>query len=316
MKITVIGYGIQGRAQALNLRDSGHNVIIGNIDDAYKEEALTDKFDVFSVENAVESADVVFVLIPDGVQDTVLKESIWPNIADNACVVFAHGYWLAFECNSLPDGLDVLMIAPRYPGEQIRKAFKNDSGVPAFVDVAQNKTGNAEQILDELTLGLGFSKGGAIPLGFKQEAEIDLMIEQFMAPLFFASVESVYKALVEKGYPEEAVCMELYFSGELGAVRTMMGRDGLYTAFQNNASPTCQYGVASSRHRVWSKELDAVLQKQLERIVSGEFSKELSSKQDSCQDVVSSFVNSDIASRIKQTEESLKKQIVKPNFFK
>ena len=103
--------------------------------------------------------------------------------------------------------------------------------------------------------GLGFSKGGMINLSAKQETELDLFIEQFMAPTFFASAETSFNLLVENGFPKEAVALELYYSGELGAVRTMMGRDGLYEGFKNNASPTCQYGVSSSRNILWSEDM-------------------------------------------------------------
>ncbi len=133
------------------------------------------------------------------------------------------------------------------------------------------------------------------------------MIEQFMAPIFFSSVQTAFKELVSRGYPAEVVCLELYYSGELGAVRTMMGRDGLYSAFENNASPTCQYGVASSLSKVWSKDMQRVAKKQLDRIESGQFSNELINKD--TKKIINSFLNSKIAKKIKITEKKVRKKI-------
>ena len=131
-----------------------------------------------------------------------------------------------------------------------------------------------------------------------------------MAPTFFASAQAAYELLVEKGYPKEAVCMELYFSGELGAVRTMMGRQGLYKGFQNNASPTCQYGVSSSMKILWGQDMKKKASSQLERITSGDFSRELM-LHDHTDKVLNEFVNSDLAKDIKETEISVNKKIKK-----
>ena len=190
------------------------------------------------------------------------------------------------------------MIAPRMPGEQIRSTFLNGGGVPAFVSIVQNYSQTAQNTLYEMTESLGFSKAGVIEVSHQQEAEIDLFIEQFMAPTFFASVETAFELLLNKGYPKEAVCMELYYSGELGAVRTMMGRDGLYTAFKNNASPTCQYGVSSSRKLLWDHDMKDKALEQLRRITSGDFSRELTDKK-RAEESLDQFTNSDTAKEIK-----------------
>ena len=310
MRITVIGYGIQGRAQALNLRDSGHEVVIANRKDHYHENAINDGFEVVPIEKSITDSEIVFLLIPDAVQDQVLQEIIFPNIQKDTTLVFAHGYWLTYEAKNIPNDINVLMIAPRFPGEQIRQTYLMGGGVAAYVDIFQDSSNDSDETLKVLTDALGFSKGGVIQLSYKQEAEIDLFIEQFMAPTFFASAETAYELLVEKGYPKEAVCMELYFSGELGAVRTMMGRDGLYKGFQNNASPTCQYGVSSSRKTLWGEDMKEKALSQLERITSGDFSKELSSH-DVTAKVLNEFVNSDLAKDIKETEISVSKKIKK-----
>lgn len=309
MNITVLGYGIQGRAQSLNLRDSGHEITVGNINDKYLKIAIDDQMNTLSIKEASKNADVIFVLLPDAIQNKILKDEVFPNIKKDACLVFAHGFWLTYEAKNEDIDIDMLMIAPRYPGEQIRKLFLDGHGVPAYVDVANDKSGNAHHILKEMTKGLGFDKGGLINLPFKMETEIDLMIEQCMAPIFFSSVQAVFKELISRGYPAEAVIMELYYSGETGAVRTMMARDGLYEAFQNNASPTCQYGVASSISRVWDEKMNDVVKAQIDRIVSGDFSKELKTK--NTKSIVNNFIKSPIAKKIKETEKKINKMVSK-----
>lgn len=310
MKISIVGYGIQGRAQALNLRDSGNDVVIVNRDDSYAHAALNDGFEVLPVKQALEDAEVVFLLIPDAVQDAILETQIFPNLQQGATLIFAHGYWLTYEAKSIPPDINVLMMAPRFPGEQIRQTFLAGGGVPVYVDIAQDFSNTAEAILESLCRDLGYTKGGVIPLTYKQETEIDLFIEQFMAPTFFASAETAFQTLVENGYPREAVCLELYFSGELGAVRTMMGRHGLYKGFQDNASPTCQFGVASSREQLWGNEMKDKAAQALERIVSGNFSAELSDHSEA-EATVRGFVNSDVAVQIKTTEEDVQRLVKK-----
>lgn len=310
MKITVIGYGIQGRAQALNLRDSGNEVVIVNRDDSYLSSAIEDGFEVLPLKKGLQHSDVIFLLIPDAVQDEILESQIFPHIKSSATLVFAHGYWLTYQANSIPENIDVLMMAPRFPGEQIRSTYLNGTGVPVYVDIVQDFSKNAQNTLDSLSKDLGYTAGGVIPLSYKQETEIDLFIEQFMAPTFFASVETAFKLLVDKGYPEEAVSLELYYSGELGAVRSMMGRDGLYKGFQNNASPTCQYGVASGRQLLWGDEMVEKASRALSRITSGQFSRELSDHESS-KHVLESFVSSEIAEKIKSVERNIDKKITK-----
>ncbi len=310
MKITVIGYGIQGRAQALNLRDSGHEVTIANRKDSYHDAAKNDGFKVQDIDDSIKDAEVIFLLIPDAVQDKLLHEIIFPNMNSNSTLVFAHGYWLAFEASGIPENIDVLMIAPRFPGEQIRTTYEMGGGVPAYIDIAKDSSGKASKTMAELVESLGFSKGGTLELTCKQEAEIDLFIEQFMAPTFFASAETAFEVLVENGYPKDAVCLELYYSGELGAVRTMMGRNGLYKGFQDNASPTCQYGVSSSRNILWGEDMREKALSQLNRIRSGKFAEELSDHESSAK-VLSDFLDSRTAKTIKETEKSVDKKIKK-----
>lgn len=310
-KICILGFGIQGKAQAMNLRDSGHDVVIGNIKDKYAKDAEKCGFKVLSISKAVKCSKIIFVLLPDGIQNDIIKNQIFPNSNPGSTIIFAHGYWLRFEAGKIPKYYSIIMIAPRFPGRQIRDRYLLSSGVPAFVDIVQDSDGKAKKLCKVLCKSLGFSKGGIINISYKKEAEIDLYIEQFMAPLFFAAVENSFNYLTENGYPKEAVCMELYFSGELGAVRTMMGKYGLYKTMQKNASPTCQYGIASSIGKVWSKQLNSTIINQLKRIKSGKFKEELSNNKLATK-TIKKYLNSKISKKIRSAEMNLKKKLNKP----
>ncbi len=130
--IAIIGYGIQGRAQALNLRDSGYNVIIGNIRGKYFELAKQDKFKVFSIAKAAKQATIILFLIPDQAQKTIFNKSIKSNLSEGNLLVFAHGFSIYFNELDIPSNIDVGLLAPRMPGKPIREYYLNNSGVPAF----------------------------------------------------------------------------------------------------------------------------------------------------------------------------------------
>jgi len=278
-KVCVVGYGIQGRAQALNLRDSSVDVVISNRDDAYLEQAIKDGFDTIPFNIVTKVSDIVMLLIPDGAHKEFIKKYYTSGYKKGSLIIFAHGYSLRFEDLGIPSDVDIAMVAPRYPGQQIRDSYIERGGVPAFVDIVDNKSGECQDLTLAICDGIGFSKGGVLNVSYKEEAEIDLFIEQFMAPLFYSAVENSIKMLTEKGYSNMVACLELYFSGELGAVRTMMSQKGMYYAFRKNASPTCQYGVASRIDDIFGEELRGQMEYSLDRIVSGKFARDLQAEQ-------------------------------------
>tara|TARA_A100001011_G_C14305763_1_gene843041 strand:+ start:2528 stop:3529 length:1002 start_codon:yes stop_codon:yes gene_type:complete len=310
--VSVIGYGIQGRAQALNLRDSGLNTIIGNIEDEYYEKAQQDGFSVYSIKEAIKLSDVTLFLIPDGSHKNYIDKILFNLFKENSLLIFAHGYSLRFESLNLPKNIDIAMLAPRYPGKQIRESYLNGSGVPAFIDVFQDHTDQA--LLKLVTIGghIGFGKAGMIPISYSQEAEIDLFIEQFMAPVFYASIENAMDLLSEKGYPKILSCLELYYSGEVGAVRTQMGRYGLYEGLKMSASPTCKFGIANSVDKVFSKEFRTFMESQLENIRSGQFAKKLNEEEKLGYPKVKEFFNKRENNIIIKSEKQIDQIINKP----
>ena len=310
--VGVVGYGIQGRAQALNLRDSGVNVVISNRDDSYRTNAINDGFSVVNLDKIAEKSDVLMLLIPDSTHLGFIQKHFLQSYKTESLLIFAHGYSLRFEQLNLPDNIDIAMIAPRYPGQQIRDYYLQGSGVPAFVDIVKDVTSTGLPKTLALCKAIGFSKGGMLSVSYKEEAEIDLFIEQFMAPLFYSAVENSIEMLTKRGYSKLVACLELYFSGELGAVRTMMAKSGMYTAFKNNASPTCQFGVASRVEDVFIPELKEIMEKTLDRITSGQFAKELEREEKEGYPVVKKFFDRRKNNLITESEGELMKIIKRP----
>ena len=245
--VGVIGYGIQGRAQALNLRDAGVRVLVANRKDRYADQAAQDGFEAQPIAAVVRAADIVLFLIPDQAQADVYEASVKGALRPGAMLVFAHGYALRYRTVALREDCDVAMLAPRMPGHHIRSAFQRGGGVPAFVDVAQDATGRAWPTLLALAKAAGFTRAGVLKVSFAVEAELDLFIEQFLVASIVRHVYLGFKVLVEElGYPAVPTLMELYASGELAEVLKLAARMGIGEVFQRNASPTCQFGIAAN----------------------------------------------------------------------
>ncbi|MFX1452882.1 MAG: ketol-acid reductoisomerase [Promethearchaeota archaeon] len=274
--IGVIGYGNQGRAEALNLRDSGLNIIIGNIEDDYKKIAEDDGFKVFSIRDATKKSDIIMILIPDEIQSEVFNQDIMPNLRDNMVINFATGYNIAFQDTTNlipPDFVDVIMIAPRMIGIGVRDSYLKKEGFYSFIAVHQNASGNAKQILLELAKALGTTKKGAIETTFYQEAVLDLFTEQAFGPAFGQVLSNSIKCLIEAGYPPEAVFVELYMSGELSFTIKEMAETGIINQMDFH-SPTSQYGSLTRGANFMDLPLMEKMQRGLKQIESGKFAKE------------------------------------------
>lgn len=245
--VGIIGYGIQGRAQALNIRDSGLKVMIANRGDEYAKQALGDGFRVYDIDKLARIADVILFLIPDQAQSEVYRKSLKGRLRPGSMLVFAHGFALRYKTIDVPSDIDVAMLAPRMPGHQIRNYFLNGSGVPAFADVIQDKTRLAWKRLLSLSRAAGFTRAGVLRVDYKVETELDLFIEQFLVSALVKAIHTSFKVLVEEGhYPAVPVLMELCASGELAEVLKLASKVGIGKVFQKNASPTCQYGIAAN----------------------------------------------------------------------
>ena len=271
--VAVIGYGNQGRAQALNLRDAGVSVVVGNIVDTYRESALRDKQVVLNIDDAVRRADTVMVLLPDEVQLRVYEESVGPNLRAGMTLSFASGYNIHFRIIVPPKDVDVILLAPRTLGLTVRTTYAEGSGVPADVDVWQDYTGNAWQTLLALAKGIGCTRVGVLKSSFQEETDLDLFAEQALWPALLDCLLTAYEVLVEKGYSREAVVLELYGSGEAADIFREMAKQGLFEQMKHH-SPTSQYGVLSRRKGAAGSDLRQNMATALERIHDGSFARE------------------------------------------
>lgn len=271
-KIAVLGYGSQGAAQALNLRDSGYNVVIGNIDDEFAEKAKNDGFAVSNFHEAVIDSDVIFLLLPDQVHKDVYENSIKGFIKKEAMVVVAHGYSLNFGDLNIKGDHDVCLLAPRMPGAPIREQYIAGHGSPAFFAVEYDHSGLALEKLLKLADDLGFTKAGIIETSIAEETEIDLFIEQYFLPNIIGSIDRAFEYLVSNGFNPEVTLMELYASGEVGELLLRASRSGIHKIWEENASPTCRFGVMSNIDRVIPKDdANKKMSETLNNIKSGGF---------------------------------------------
>jgi len=271
--IAVIGYGNQGRAQALNLRDSGVSVIVGCIPDDYRKTAVQDGFPVMDIDAAVRQANIVMIIIPDEVQVAVYQDSIAPGLKPGMMLVFASGYNIRFGIIVPPKDVDVVMLAPRTLGMVVREVYVAGGGVPADVDVWQDATGSAWPTLLALAKGIGCTRAAVFKSSFQEETGLDLFAEQALWPALLDCLLTSYEVLVEKGYSPEAVALELYASGEAADIFRQMAQHGFFEQMKFH-SPTSQYGTLSRRPGAAGSDLRKHLEQALEKIRDGSFARE------------------------------------------
>lgn len=276
--IAILGYGNQGSSQARNLRDSGLDVIVGNVPDAYGDAALKDGFEVLSIADASARAQALFLLVPDEVMPEVYERDVAPHLQPGTLLNFAHGYNIAFKLIVPPAFIDVVLIAPRMIGTGVRDSYLSGAGFPSFVGVHQDATGRAKQRMLALAKAIGSTRAGCLEMSMRDEATLDLFTEQAFGPAFGRVMMTAIDTLVSAGYPQEAVLMELYLSGEMAYSFLKIREVGMLKQHELH-SHTSQYGTISRSVRY--ADLDPMLQQKmresLEEIRSGAFAKEWSS---------------------------------------
>jgi ketol-acid reductoisomerase len=226
--VAVIGYGNLGRSMALNFRDSGLAVTVGNLDDNYRAAAADDGFEVADVGEAAGLADVVYVLIPDEVIPGVFRDEIAPRLRKGACVCFASGYVVAYRLVQPPDGVDVLLLAPRMLGEEVRRTYTDGTGFLSYVSVERDATGKAKARLLGLTRAAGSLRRGAMQLTAAQEALLDLFVEQAFGAYLGVALQSAFQVGTQAGLPAEAMVVELYMSGEMARTLQAFADNGFF----------------------------------------------------------------------------------------
>ena len=278
-QVAVVGYGSQGHAHALNLRDSGVDVRIGLAEGSKsKAKAEADGLRVLSVADAVEEADVVMILTPDQVQRTVYAESIEPNLVAGDTLMFSHGFNIRFGYIQAPEGVDVVMVAPKAPGHTVRREYVAGRGIPDIVAVEQDASGKAWDLALSYAKAIGGTRAGVIKTTFTEETETDLFGEQaVLCGGMSHLVQAGFEVLTEAGYQPEIAYFEVLH--ELKLIVDLMWEGGI--AKQRwSISDTAEYGDYVSGPRVIDGGVKQRMQEVLGDIQSGAFAERFIADQD------------------------------------
>ena len=272
-KVAIIGYGSQGHAHALNLRDSGVDVVVGLRPTSKSvEHAKEQGLEVKSVPEAAAEADIIMILAPDQYQRTIWANDIEPNIKPGAAIAFAHGFNIHYGYIKAPEDVNVIMCAPKGPGHIVRRQFTEGSGVPDLACVAQDATGDAWDVAMSYCWGVGGARSGIIKATFAEETEEDLFGEQ--AVLCGGLVELVkagFETLTEAGYPEELAYFECYH--EMKMIVDLMYESGIH--FMNySISNTAEYGEYYAGPKVINEQSREAMKLILKRIQDGSFAQD------------------------------------------
>ena len=221
------------------------------------------------------------LLIPDQAHKDIFNNYILPNIKDGSMLVVAHGYSLYYKTIVPTEKMDVALLAPRMPGYPVRESYLNAGGVPAFMDIVQDFSNDAEMKVLGLAKALGFTRAGVLKVNYKVETELDLFIEQIISVSFLKAItESFHVLTKDYNYPPVATLLELYASGEMGEVLLKAAKDGITGTFKNNASPTCQFGMAINYETSMETNLRNKIDSVLDSIRSGSFAAKLDEEGD------------------------------------
>jgi ketol-acid reductoisomerase len=271
--IAIIGYGSQGHAHALNLKDSGLNVIVGlypGSKSAAKAEAAG--LTVKPVADAAQAADFIMILLPDEVQKTVYKNEIEPNLQAGNVLAFAHGFNIHFGQVVPPGNVDVVMIAPKGPGHLVRRTYEQGQGVPALFAVYQDASGQARDRAMAYARGIGGTRAGVLETSFREETETDLFGEQaVLCGGLSALIKAGFETLVEAGYQPELAYFECLH--EVKLIVDLVVEGGL-AQMRDSISNTAEYGDYTRGPRVVNDTTKAEMKKILQEIQSGQFARE------------------------------------------
>jgi ketol-acid reductoisomerase len=271
--VAIIGYGSQGHAHALNLKDSGVDVVVGLREDSSSvKEAEGHGLRVLGIADAASEGDLVMLLVPDELHRQVWESEVRDGIADGNMLLFGHGFSIHYGEIEPPPGVDVALAAPKGPGHLVRRQYTEGSGVPGLIAIHQDATGNAKQLALAYARGIGCTRGGVIETTFKDETETDLFGEQ--AVLCGGASELVqagFDTLVEAGYDPQMAYFECLH--ELKLIVDLMYEKGL-AGMRFSISNTAEYGDYTRGKRVITDDTRQNMKKILEEIQSGDFARE------------------------------------------
>jgi ketol-acid reductoisomerase len=271
--VAVLGYGSQGHAHALSLRDSGVDVRVGLLEGSKSRgKAEAEGLRVLTPSAAVEEADLIMVLAPDPVQRHLYKEAIEPNLVDGDALFFGHGLNIRYGLITPPSGIDVCMVAPKGPGHLVRRQFEEGRGVPVLLAVEQDATGKAWDLVKSYAKGIGGTRAGALKTTFKEETETDLFGEQVvLCGGLTELIKAGFETLVGAGYQPEVAYFECLH--EVKLIVDLMYEGGISKMYWS-VSETAEYGGYTRGPRVITDDTKAEMQKILGEIQDGEFARE------------------------------------------
>lgn len=271
--IAIIGYGIQGRGQALNLRDSGLNVIVSELEgtDNFRQ-AESDGFEPIDAKKAAKKADIIQILTQDHVQALVYKKAIRKNLKPGKALVFSHGFNIHFKQIVPPGEIDVFMVAPKGPGALVRSQYVEGKGVPCLVAIAQDSTGHALKTALAYAKGIGGARAGVIETTFKEETETDLFGEQaVLCGGATALIKAGFDTLVQAGYQPEIAYFECLH--ELKLITDLVYTTGIQ-GMRKRVSDTAEYGDVTRGRKIINEKTCKTMKKILLDIQSGKFARE------------------------------------------
>lgn len=270
--VAVLGYGSQGHAHAQNLRDSGVNVIVANRkDSANGKLAAKHGFDPMSVADAVKQADLIIATLPDEAQPEIFAKDIAPNLKKGATFGATHGFNVHFKTITVPEGVNVVMVAPKGPGHTVRTEFEAGGGVPCLLAVHHDATGSAFDIAMAWAIGVGGGRSGILKTTFKDECETDLFGEQtVLCGGLSEMIKAGFETLTEAGYPPELAYFEVCH--ELKLIIDLIIRGGL-TYMRYSISNTAEFGDYYTGPKVIDASVKERMKEALTRIQTGEFAK-------------------------------------------
>lgn len=271
--VAVIGYGSQGRAQAMNMAESGLNVVVGLRQDGSSwKVAKEDGLEVMTVEEASQKADIIHLLIPDEIQAQVYEQSIKDGLEEGNTISFSHGYNIHFQYIKPPKNVNITMIAPKGPGSTVRQQYVDGFGVPGLVAVEKDYTGEAMAIALAMGQGCGLTRAGVLETTFKEETETDLFGEQaVLCGGVTELIKAGFSTLVEAGYQPELAYFETCH--ELKLIVDLIYQKG-FAGMWHDVSNTAEFGGLSRRERLITDETRSEMKKVLKEIQNGKFTKE------------------------------------------
>ena len=272
-KVAILGYGSQGHAHALNLKDSGVDVVVAQRPGSKNYDlAVSHGFTPVSVKEAAEIADVIVVLLPDEKQKAVYEQDIAPNFKPGKALVFSHGFNIHFNQITPPKDVDVFMVAPKGPGHLVRRQYEEGRGVPALVAVYQDATGKAFDLALAYAKGIGATRAGVLETTFKEETETDLFGEQAVLCGGMTSlVKMGFETLVNAGYQPEVAYFECLH--ELKLIVDLMYEGGM-SLMRYSISDTAEYGDLTVGPKIIGPEVKDAMEETLKRIQEGDFARE------------------------------------------